>query len=355
MSKKSSAYIDAQQRVVVHQLAKSWLWRSELPTWLLMITLYGGWFSCVLFWQILGLTASTLLLIVLTTWYLSLQHELIHGHPTRFPRLNQLFGTLPLAVWYPYGFYRDSHLAHHRNHTLTEPEEDPETYYVSPQRWAQLRPWQQNIIHLRNTFPGRILLGPLLDIAATLRALLRSVMTGDKPAIAMWLIHIGLLAALSCWLNHLGFSPLWWVLAVSYPALALTKVRSFYEHRAADAPLARSVNNEAAWPWRLLFLNLNYHSVHHDLPGLPWYGLRTLYLLYREGYHQRNHGFRVAGYGAWMLRFWRKPVGVNVHPGHHKDAQNAHHIVTDVRHRSSEHARPDLSANDAAGATRRAG
>jgi hypothetical protein len=35
------------------------------------------------------------------------------------------------------------------------------------------------------------------------------------------------------------------VLAVSYPALALTKVRSFLEHRAADDPLARSVINEA--------------------------------------------------------------------------------------------------------------
>lgn len=45
-----------------------------------------------------------------------------------------------------------------------------------------------------------------------------------------------------------GFSPLWFVLAVSYPALALTKVRSFLEHRAADDPLARSVINEAGLP-----------------------------------------------------------------------------------------------------------
>lgn len=59
------------------------------------------------------------------------------------------------------------------------------------------------------------------------------------------------------------------MLAVSYPALALTKVRSFLEHRAADDPLARSVINEAGLPWRALFLNLNYHAVHHDLPGSP--------------------------------------------------------------------------------------
>lgn len=345
-------YINAQQREVVHQLGRSWLWRSELPTWALMVTVYSGWFACVIYWQTLGLFITTLLLIVLTTWYMSLQHELIHGHPTRFPRLNQLFGTLPLAVWYPYGLYRDSHLAHHRNHTLTEPDEDPETYYLSPERWAQLKPWQQRVIHLRNTFPGRLLLGPLLDIAATLKMML---LARDRAAISMWAIHLALLAGLFYWMQQQGLSPLWFVVAVSYPALALTKIRSFYEHRAEEAPLARSVNNEAAWPWRLLFLNLNYHSVHHDLPGLPWYGLRKVYLLYRDGYHQRNHGFRVAGYGEWLLRFWRKPVNVNAHPGTHKDAQHADHFIADVRHSPSDDAWPDRSANDAAETTRRAG
>ncbi len=64
-----------------------------------------------------------------------------------------------------------------------------------------------------------------------------------------------------------GFSPLWFVLAVSYPALALTKVRSFSNTAPRDDPLARSVINEAGLARRALFLNLNYHAVHHDLPG----------------------------------------------------------------------------------------
>jgi fatty acid desaturase len=317
-----TGYLSLQQRAWLKARARSWLWRSELPTWLLIGVIYGGWFAVMLNAQTLGRLPATLLLIVFTGWYMSLQHELIHGHPTRWPRVNQLFGTLPLAVWYPYGLYRDSHLAHHRNHTLTEPDEDPETYYLSAARWAKLPRWQQQLIHLRNTFLGRLLLGPLLDVAATFGGMWQALRRGDRPAIAMWLLHGTLLALLFFWMARQGFSPLWYLLAVSYPALALTKVRSFYEHRAADDPLARSVNNEAAWPWRMLFLNLNYHSVHHDLPGVPWYGLRRLYLRDREHYYHRNHGFRVAGYQVWLRQFWVRPVGVNVHPG--RSAEKTH-------------------------------
>ncbi len=133
--------------------------------------------------------------------------------------------------------------------------------------------------------------------------------------IAMWLVHGLLLAALFAWMNHLGFSPLYFVLAISYPALALTKVRSFLEHRAADDPLARSVINEAGLVWRVLFLNLNYHSVHHDLPGVPWYGLRKIYLHNQAEYQRRNAGFVVRGYGEWLRHFFARPVAVNAHPG----------------------------------------
>jgi fatty acid desaturase len=116
------------------------------------------------------------------------------------------------------------------------------------------------------------------------------------------------------WISHCEFSVIWFVLVVSYPALAITKVRSFLEHRAADDPLARSVINEAAWPWRLLFLNLNYHSVHHDLPAVPWYGLRTVYLRDKAAYQQRNSGFLVHGYSEWLRQFFFTPVEVNAHP-----------------------------------------
>ena len=46
--KKTAVYVDDQQRILIRQLARSWLWRSELPTWLLLVTVYGG---CLPAWR----------------------------------------------------------------------------------------------------------------------------------------------------------------------------------------------------------------------------------------------------------------------------------------------------------------
>jgi len=310
----SAHYLHARQRADIHRRSQAWWWRLELPTWILMVAVYSGWFGVVYFWQTLGLWVATPLLILFTTWYMSLQHELIHGHPTRYARLNQLFGTLPLAVWYPYGLYRDSHLHHHRNDHLTLPEDDPEGYYFTRARWDRFPAWCIAVIKLRNTLPGRMIIGPLLDIYATLTGAVRGTFRGEMKTLTMWLIHVALLAVLLHWMSQRGLSPLYFLLAVSYPALSLTKLRSFFEHRAHEAPEARSTLNEAGPGWRLLFLNLNYHLVHHDLPGLPWFGLRKVYLAEREAYIQRSEGFLVEGYAQWFSDHALNPVTVEVHP-----------------------------------------
>lgn len=310
----SSFYLSARQRADIAARARQFWWRLELPTWLLMVAVYGGWFAGVFFWNDLGPWLGTPVLIWFTAWYMSLQHELIHGHPTRKPWLNQLFGTLPLAVWYPYGVYRDTHLQHHRNEHLTLPGEDPEAYYFSRTRWENMSPVMKAVVRLRNTLPGRMLVGPLLDIVSTLTGALRAMLQGEWRAVSMWLVHGALLAALFGLMMLRGLSPLYFVLAVSYPALSLTKVRSFFEHRAEHLPQARSTLNEAGLVWRILFLNLNYHLVHHDLPGLPWFALRHVYFADREAYIARSEGFVVKGYRQWFRHHTKVPVEVEAHP-----------------------------------------
>jgi len=314
MSRKSSVYLHQQQREFIARLQRSWLWRTELPTWLLIITIYGGWFATVAWWQTIGLLPATLLLIWLSTWYMSLQHELLHGHPTRFPRLNQLFGLIPFSIWYPYGTYRDLHLQHHYDEDLTVPETDPESYYFTERRWHHFNGIQRLLVRLRNTFPGRLLLTPLLTIPWVAVDIWQSFRQGNRPAIAMWSVHILLLVPVFGWLKIHEFSIIYYLLVVTWPMLAMTRIRSFFEHRAAEAPEARTVINEAGMFWRLLFLNLNYHSVHHDLPGIPWYGLPKVYRAYKQEYLERNQGFLVNGYGELMREHLLKPIEVEINP-----------------------------------------
>ena len=310
----SSFYLSARQRADIASRSRHVWWRLEIPTWLLIVSVYGGWFATVFYWHQLGPWLGTPLLVWFTTWYMSLQHELIHGHPTRKPWLNQLIGTLPLAVWYPYGLYRDTHLQHHRNEHLTLPGDDPEAYYFSRASWESLSPAMKAVVRLRNTLPGRMLIGPLLDIVSTLTGALIAVLRGEWRTVGMWLIHGALLVVVFSGMAQRGLSPLYFIFAVSYPALSLTKVRSFFEHRAEHAPQARSTLNEAGFLWRLLFLNLNYHLVHHDLPGVPWYALRQIYVSDREAYIQRSGGFVVHGYRQWFRDHTQTPVDVEAHP-----------------------------------------
>ncbi len=86
-------------------------------------------------------------------------------------------------------------------------------------------------------------------------------------------------------------------------SLALASVRSFHEHRVAEQPTHRTVINEAGWLWRLLFLNNNYHAVHHDLPRVPWFALRNVYETSRPQYVERSGGFLVQGYGEWFRQY----------------------------------------------------
>ena len=49
-----------------------------------------------------------------------------------------------------------------------------------------------------------------------------------------------------------------------------------------------------------LLLNNNYHLVHHDLPHVPWFALRTVYETSRQQYVERSGGFLVHGYSEWL-------------------------------------------------------
>lgn len=193
---RRSAYLDDAQRVAVAAERARPLWRGEWPTWLLIVVIHAGWFGTLALWHRLGPVIGTALMIWWCAWYMSLQHELIHGHPTRRPWLNALFGTLPLAVWYPYRLYRDSHLRHHDDFHLTVPERDTESWYVSQAAWAQMGPLRRRLHWFNKTFCGRLLVGPALAVSATWLDAVRRPLRGEWRDVPMWLGHLAMLGAL---------------------------------------------------------------------------------------------------------------------------------------------------------------
>jgi fatty acid desaturase len=286
----------------------------EWPTWLLAASLYLGWAGVVSHWSVLGPGGGSAALWLLTCWYMSLQHELVHGHPTASPTINRLLGLAPLAVWYPFDLYRHSHLVHHQDEHLTRPGIDPESNYLTAAQFAALPGWQQSCWRLQRSVLGRLLVGPALAIVPTWADIVRKPLRGDWSHTASWAEHLVLVAGMLWVLQHAaGISP-WHYLLLSYLGLGLAMLRSLYEHRPAARPAHRIAINEAGLFWRLLYLNNNFHVVHHETPTMPWYRLRSTYLADRAGYLQRNGGFLVPGYGHLVRRFALSPIDSPVLP-----------------------------------------
>lgn len=293
---------DGQRRKIVFD-RRSRSRRTEWPTWLLVCVIYGSWFGIASQATRIGLPIAIGLLAVVSAWYTSLQHELLHGHPTRFPAFNALLGFAPLAVWFPYAVYRRTHIEHHATTALTDPETDPESFFVTVQDLRGAPRIIRALWVARATFIGRLSIGPAWTLASTARDAYRRVRRGERQDIPAWIAHALAVAALAAWLDlRCGIAPLWFF-ASGYLALSIASVRSFQEHRYHRDPSRRSVINHASWPWRLLFLNNTLHAVHHDFPSVPWFALPAVYRRHAAGYDGREDGFVMRGYREWWQRF----------------------------------------------------
>lgn len=285
----------------------------EWPTWTVLAVCYVLFTLVLTFWTI----AWPLIAIpaaITVGLHSSLQHEVLHGHPTRNRILNELLVALPLGLFIPYRRFRDLHLKHHNDERLTDPHDDPESFYLEPAAWGTFSPVARVLFTVNATFIGRLTIGPALAMFGFWRAEIRLMRAGDRSVQGAWIRHAIGLALMLVILWDAGI-PLWqYVLFAAYPGLSLIMVRSFIEHRAAEDATHRTAVVEACMFWRLLFLNNNFHAVHHDRPTVAWYKLGALWRSDREQVLSRNGGYLIPGYGA-VLRRWglrqREPV---VHP-----------------------------------------
>lgn len=281
--------------------------RIEWPTWGVVIAVHAGWLALTLAWA--RLPAPLILAVggYLLAWHGSLQHETIHGHPTRSRRMNAIVGGFPLALWLPYGIYRDTHLQHHAASQLADPREDPESMHVSREEWTRSGPVARACLTLQTTLVGRLLLGPFWVMARLFRAEARRLSAGDFRHLQSWGGHLLGASLVLAWLRGCHVPLGGYLILCVYPGVALTLLRSFAEHRVESDAAYRTAIVEAELPLALLYLNNNLHVVHHARPGVPWYQLPSLYTREKAAILAQNGGFYFRGYRSLLLRYGIRP------------------------------------------------
>lgn len=286
----------------------------EWPSIALCAVIYGGFLGVT--WCSAWLPTIVVVVIgaLLVTWQSSLQHEFIHGHPTPWRRLNRQLAVAPLSLWLPFESYRRSHLVHHRDEQLTDPLDDPESYYWTADAWRKLGPVGRFLVRAHTTLAGRLLLGPAWNISRFLHAEFVAVLAGDRQRRLIWLRHGVAVAALGLWLFGVcRLNPLVY-LAIVYLGTAMLLLRSFAEHRASQGVFERTAIVENSWVFGPLFLFNNLHAAHHERPLMPWYELPGWYRANRTRLLAENGGLVYDGYADIVRRFLFTPHDVNVHP-----------------------------------------
>ena len=158
--------------------------RLEWPTITVIILCYALWLIVGFWLYPISPLLTLCIMVILSALHSSLTHEAIHGHPTKNRLINEALVCFPLSLIYPYRRYRQTHLLHHRNTFITDPFEDPESYYLA---WWQFKPMPypvKQLLRVNNSMAGRLIFGPILSALAFITSDIRKM---SKPSSAIWL------------------------------------------------------------------------------------------------------------------------------------------------------------------------
>ncbi|KAA2316331.1 fatty acid desaturase [Pseudooceanicola sediminis] len=291
-----------------------WPRRVEWPTLLLLVLCYLCW-GLATTW-LAGVSQVLAIAVVALTACLhsSLSHEVIHGHPFRRQWLNAALVFPALSLIVPYLRFAATHRAHHRDEVITDPYDDPESNYWDPAIWARLPHWARRVLEVNNTLLGRIAIGPVIGTIGFVRLEWIALRAGDRAVARGWAWHLPALGLVIAWQVTLADITLGALLFGSYLGHSLLKIRTYLEHRAHMRARARTVVIEDRGPLALLFLNNNFHVVHHMHPQRPWYDLPGLYARRRDHYLRRNDSYVYRSYARVFLRYFCRAKDPVPHP-----------------------------------------
>ncbi|MBX3597359.1 MAG: fatty acid desaturase [Rhizobiaceae bacterium] len=288
--------------------------KVEWPTVALIAFCYGLWaFAGLFLWPTLPLIAL-LIMAVAISLHSSLTHEVLHGHPTRNAHINEAFVFLPIGLVWPYRRFKTLHLRHHADERLTDPMDDPESYYQALWKHETMPRWLRTLLRANNTMVGRFILGPWLSSIGFIIGDAKLVLSGDRSVRRAWTLHIAGLAVVMP-LAIYGFGiPFWlYVLVPVWLGQSMIAIRTFAEHQWDENPEGRTVIVERT-PLAFLFLNNNLHFVHHASPTVAWYRLPRMFRERRDEWVRLNKGYVFPNYFAMLKAYAFRAKEPVVHP-----------------------------------------
>jgi len=281
---------------------------GDWRTLVIAVLVYGGWLATVFLHNQMPWWATFALLTWFGAWHLSLQHELVHGHPFRNSKFNAALASLSVTLWVPFLSFKRDHISHH-NTTLTHPKLDTESYYAIPESWQHSGRLLRSIYWANRTLAFRL---TVWSIFSTVQYFIadawRAVRNVDNARNA-WILHIpGIFAVLFIVTQMAEMSLLEYLIGGVFASHSLNMMRSFAEHKTLSNESSRTAMIDAGRAMSLLMLNNNLHIAHHDEPSTPWYlvpaAAKRLNAFERA---EQIGGLYRGGYGEIIRRFTFKP------------------------------------------------
>jgi len=288
--------------------------KVEWPTFGLIVATYAVWALATVWLATLWLPLAIVVTALTMALHSSLCHEVLHRHPTQNQWLNEALVFVAIGLFIPYTRFRDTRLEHHIDDNLTDPYDDPETNYLDPAVWDRMSTPMQAVLRINNTLLGRLLIGPVVAQVNFMSADWRLIRAGQSGVAQAWVWHFAGIIPVALWLAYVAQMPVWAYILSAYIGISMIKIRTFLEHRAYGQVMGRTVVIEDQGWLAFVFLNNNFHLVHHLHPRLAWYELPRLYFADPEHFLKQNDGYRYASYNEVFKRYLLKAKDQVPHP-----------------------------------------
>jgi fatty acid desaturase len=248
---------------------------GEWKTLGVIVAVYGLTVLTVVRYDVLTPWLAIPMLAVLGAWHLSMQHEVLHGHPFKSQFINDAIGSIPVTLWMPYFAFKKDHHEHHKS-DLTNPELDNESFYVTQEQWDNAGTIRRAAWTANRTILFRMFVWTIVStISYVMLVLKRAARNEQGDRLAVVLHVIGVVAVV--YLVSLSSMPLWqFALGTVYGGRILNAIRPFPEHKYQNGVETKTAMIMAGPFMSLLMLNNNLHIAHHDDPKIPWYRVNEL-------------------------------------------------------------------------------